>query len=156
MKLFVHIPKTAGTSLRYRLKANLGSRLACDYGPTHPSTHPELKAPAGRSQGELRAALERDGVSVLYGHTRYPLWNEAFSAGEVMSILRHPVDRCISHYQHYLSHGGAPGDSLATGVMTGELSLQEFAAAIQQRNLQAHQLGITEASSVRWATMGCS
>ncbi|WP_231372849.1 hypothetical protein [Thioalkalivibrio sp. ALE9] len=146
LKLFVHIPKTAGTSLRHRLEANLGSRLACDYGPDHPLTHPELKASAGRAQGELRDALERAGVSVLYGHTRYPLWNEAFSTGEVMSILRHPVDRCISHYQHFLSHGGAPEDPLATGVATGQLTLQEFAAAVQQRNLQAHQLGITEAS----------
>lgn len=146
MKLFVHIPKTAGTSLRRRLQAHLGSRLAFDYGPSHKRTHPQLKSPEGRSPGELREALERAGVDVLYGHTRYELWNEAFAIGEVMSIVRHPVDRCISHYQHYRSHGGDPGDSLASRVAAGELTLRDFAAIASQRNHQAHHLGITEAS----------
>jgi hypothetical protein len=32
MIVSIHVPKTAGTSFRFRLEAAFGARLPCDYG----------------------------------------------------------------------------------------------------------------------------
>jgi hypothetical protein len=153
MFLFVHIPKTAGTSLRQRLSERLKDRIAFDYGPRHELTHELLRDPA-RSPSDRRASLEERGVEVLYGHVRYADWRAAFAPAEVVAVLRHPVDRCISHYQHYLTHGGDPADRMADRVTAGELGLREFARTHQQRNLQARCLGIDAATPESLAHYG--
>ncbi len=141
MQLFIHIPKTAGTSLREALQRRYGKRIAYAYG-NHPLTHPILATEEGPR--EKRTALEAQGIELIFGHMHYRYWQHAFDRSEVLAVLRHPVDRCLSHYQHYLSH---PGDTLlADQVQGGEISLQTFAKHPTMTNLQAKTLNINSNS----------
>jgi hypothetical protein len=137
MQLFIHIPKTAGTSLRQELQRHYGERIALAYGANE-LTHPVLQT--RNTPPEQRAALEAQGVELLFGHVRYQYWRSAFERGEVLAVLRHPVDRCLSHYQHYLSH---PEDTpLGRQVQEDGLSLRAFASHPLSVNLQAKILDI--------------
>lgn len=153
MRLFIHIPKTAGTSLRQHLSARLKDRIAFDYGPRHELTH-ELLRDTGPSATEKRTGLEKLGVEIVYVHVRYADWRTAFTPAETVAVLRHPVDRCISHYQHYLSRGGDPADRMAGRVVAGELGLSEFARIDRQRNLQARCLGLDTDTAFKLADYG--
>lgn len=137
MQLFIHIPKTAGTSLREALQRRYGERIAFAYGD-HELTHPVLQD--SNTPQEQRAALEAQGVELLFGHVQYRYWASAFDRSEVLAVLRHPVDRCLSHYQHYLSRPNNTG--LAQKVQQGRMTLQAFARHPQSVNLQARYLHI--------------
>ena len=141
MQLFIHIPKTAGTSLRDRLAEHYRRRIAFDYGPTSPLTHP-LLVDRQRPAQDRRVDLSAQGIELIYGHVRYPHWQATFAQEEVLAVLRHPVDRCISHYQHFLSHDDKNASALAEVVRTGQIGLAEFARHPHMVNIQARSLGI--------------
>lgn len=149
MQLFIHIPKTAGTSLRREMQRRYGERIAFAYGDNE-LTHPVVRS--SDSPREKRAALEAQGVELLFGHVQYPHWQSAFERSEVLAVLRHPVDRCLSHYQHYLS---LPNNSrLAQKVQEGHLTLRDFARHPQSVNLQARYLEIHEDALHRLSEFG--
>jgi hypothetical protein len=64
--VFMHIPKTAGTSLRFALAAQAGKRaVLLDYGPA-PETSPVLRDPAVAA--DLRAHVAAPQGLLLAGH----------------------------------------------------------------------------------------
>ena len=107
--VFVHIPKTAGTSLRNALERVASDHLILrDYG-SDPITTPKLYelAHVRRRPEQFRETFRsgRKGI-LLSGHfpaSRY--WN-AFHAESFATIVRDPVDRVISEYNHYVSYKG--------------------------------------------------
>lgn len=141
MHLLIHIPKTAGTSLRDRLQACYRQRIAFDYGPRNELTHPVL-ADSNRSLRHKRTLLDEQGIELIYGHVKYLEWRAAFAPNEVSAVLRHPVDRCISHYQHMLSYGDEDDSELAAGVRAERIGLAEFACHPDIANFQAQVLCI--------------
>lgn len=83
---FVHIPKTAGTSVRQALEATLSNRLLV----------------LERSENLFFIGYPRwSSVSVAVGHVSLPLF-ALFGAQRWGTCLRHPLARCVSQVQHWL------------------------------------------------------
>jgi hypothetical protein len=125
---FVHIPKTAGTSLRNALEHAFADHLILrDYG-NDAITTPRLREliHVGRSVSGFREAF-RDGSSgiLLSGH--FPAWRywDSFHAESFVTFIRDPVSRVISEYNHFTRYEGwtAP--------------LEEFAATPRFRNVMS-------------------
>jgi len=94
-RVFIHIPKTAGTMVRTAL-SGAGVRVGCLY-PTPPyRSFAQLDA-AGR------AALAR--CPVLCGHEDYLTFSSWLGEDvEYYTLLRNPIDRVVSYYNHALTH----------------------------------------------------
>jgi len=86
--IFIHIPKTAGTTLVKLLERN--------YPPAHRQHFYTKQA----IEKELPKARQKPQLKMLYGHL---FLDEAiFSPDDlyVFTMIRHPVDRVISNYLH--------------------------------------------------------
>ena len=115
MDYFLHIPKTAGTSLLAYLSESIPpDRLFTVY--QHITRR---NAPLHRS----RIGAE----TFFYGHFSYgfhTLWNDA--APRYTTVLRHPVERVASFYRYCASQ---PDHPLHHVILRDRLSLGDFVAA---------------------------
>ena len=129
--LFVHIPKTAGTSLRHGVTEFLGkNRLVLDYGPKQAATSDLVRRwcyPESKPE-KFRTAFDSQGKKFLSGHIRLADYVGGFDLDNVAVFLRDPVQRVISEYRHYVRHYGYQG------------SLVEFAETTAFQNKQARSL----------------
>lgn len=128
----VHVPKTAGTSLRLALREAYGEGLLEDYGD-RPLTHPWWRRRAGAMAAALGRAGRPPGAPCVFGHflalkyrwcrpARFALWT------------RDPVDRVLSRYAHYLRDSAAgDGSHAARGLRPG-LDLDGFLALPNYRD----------------------
>ena len=130
--LFIHVPKTAGTSLRMAARSALGDGLLLDYGPQAPETSEFIRA---RRYGDpplparqLGAQLRARGCALLCGQVGYADYAMCFAPEHVVTVLRDPVERVVSEYHH---HGRLAGL---------QLSLLEFARRVPNRNRQSRML----------------
>ncbi|WOD06162.1 hypothetical protein [Marinomonas sp. GJ51-6] len=105
-KLFVHIPKTAGTSFRHALDEFGG---ACrDYGKNSEETSLLIKEKIYINKDEFLAyeTFLASNYQWLCGHfsvSKYLYW---FLVRDVVIFLRNPIEQLISHYNHVVSHQG--------------------------------------------------
>ena len=90
---FLHIPKTAGTSL-YRIFARQypGGRLVQAYPPL------------AEDAREAAIAAIGSGAEVFYGHLNFGVHRLLGVPGRYLSMLRHPVDRVASYLNHQRTH----------------------------------------------------
>lgn len=157
--LFVHLPKCAGTSVHALLAETAPDRLVVDdagscVAPGVPATVFE-----GRSADPLAALAGR----IVYGHfmpAKYLRNNPAGRPVRVVTILRDPLDRLVSHYRYYTTLREAPvvGDPHLIGRHNAVLeamlrepwSFERFALAEPLRNIYAQYLNRT------WAPMPTS
>lgn len=118
--LSVHVPKTAGTAFRAILEGLHPGRVALDEGHAE-GTYVDLDA------------------RCIHGHFRSAHYLRLTERPMLLAWLRDPVERIVSHYE-FLRR--TPPSALlrnpfGRAVREGRLSLEEFAAAPQVRNLQA-------------------
>ena len=135
----VHIPKTAGTSFRNALKERYGDRLALYYGANDPATHPLLRVSRNALAGRV-PTLEQAGIEVLHGHYTIGTVRNAISdpSRQVITWLRDPVDRLISHYSFIKER--PTKWAFDSEIKSGELSLVAFARKRRIRNMAARYL----------------
>ena len=109
---FLHLPKTAGTTLKDVIEAVYGA----DRVAFLKVGRGELEAFAGRPDAERR------GFDVVAGHLR---WDETgvLPGARVITMLREPIDRLISFY-HYAAK--TPGTELHEAIGRG-LSFEDMA-----------------------------
>jgi len=127
--IFLHIPKTAGTSFRVSASDYFGKKnILLDYGEGSPSTSQEIIAHYYRSNDS--AALHRSGTSkkLLGGHFSLARYREIFPQSPVVSFFRDPVDRVVSEYVHFKNHHGYSE------------SLEDFYRSAEFQNRQHHGL----------------
>ena len=112
-KLFVHIPKTAGTSFR---KALEGSSEVCrDYGKQAQETSALIRE-AVYQEGDHFKAYEDFVASTnewLCGHFPLNKYLNWFSARNVVVFLRDPIEQVLSHYNHFVRYNDFQGDFTA-------------------------------------------
>lgn len=87
---FLHIPKTAGTSIRDWISES-GRFNVCPDGLW--------------SQLLSRDATELKDYSLFFGHFYRHLFRHVAFPLEILTFLRNPFDRALSHYHHVLRDG---------------------------------------------------
>lgn len=94
--IFLHLPKTAGTTLNRIARRHYAPEAVHALGP--------------RAQDEIAAfqALgkrERERVRFLTGHMAFGLHEDLPAPSRYITLLRHPVERVISFF-YYIRHMG--------------------------------------------------
>ena len=99
--IFLHVPKTAGTTLWLILRRQYSPAAvvrcdADDFAPLHALTPPE-----------------RDQTRVFLGHFPFGLHQQLDRPATYVTVLRDPVERTLSRYAHVLRDG--PDDACRPG-----------------------------------------
>ena len=103
--IYLHIPKTAGTSFRKSAEQYFGpDQVLSDYGEQSSSTSEDIRS-AVYAENDL-ASLRETGLEkkFLTGHFSMAKYREIFPDSPVVTFFRNPVDRVISEYVHFSSH----------------------------------------------------
>ena len=119
--IFIHIPKTGGTSLRSLFEDHYGDRLLRVYrsGP-EPRVHPDEIASITAQQA---------GAPAVFGHFAFGIHEHLPGEARYAAVLRDPVMRVVSHYYLYVrrfSRGNTSGNRLEMAIASGELTLADF------------------------------
>jgi len=94
--IFIHIPKTAGTSLR--------QAMASAYKPSerlYLYDAPQLEGAMLRSDFVRLPVERRAELRFVMGHFAFGLHREIPRESRYVVVLRDPVERVVSHYYHY-------------------------------------------------------
>jgi hypothetical protein len=120
MLISVHIPKCAGTSFRHFLHESFGESLWLNYGAifTRDQAGMEVIPPA---------------TKCIQGHFFADAFDDLFPARTLITWLRHPVERVVSNYHHFLRSPDMRDDCCKALHRDG-LNLREFAGLEWMRN----------------------
>lgn len=122
--LFVHIPKTAGTSFRGALEKN--ANVVRDYGEgqEHTSKVVEELIYTQCDKFALKASLAEEDTW-LCGHMHLNKYLALAAPQNIVTFLREPIARVISHFNHELRWG-----------KNTDVTLEEFLKSHRARNSQ--------------------
>ncbi len=101
--LFVHIPKTAGTSFRIAAEEYFGKQNTFyDYSPHSVRTSKEVTDTIYDTNDayKLYSILTKLECSFFAGHFSVLKYTACYDTLNVVSFVRDPVERVISHYNH--------------------------------------------------------
>jgi hypothetical protein len=133
--LFIHIPKTAGTSLNASAEKIFGAdAIERDYGPDVDHTTANVKryiynAPTVDQYGFHEATRDAETKWVT-GHFPADRFLHLFGAQHTISFVRDPVERVISEFRYRQKIG------------TTDLDFKSFYTSDAERNKQHHTIGI--------------
>jgi hypothetical protein len=116
----VHVPKCAGTSFRHVLETIYGPRLWPNYGRVFV-----------REQAQPGCVPE-DAV-VIHGHFMADAFDEVLPRRRLITWVRHPVERVVSNYYHFLRSPDMRDDCCRVLHEKG-LTLTQFAELDWMRN----------------------
>lgn len=131
--LFVHTPKTAGTSFRHALEESLGvDNVFYDYGTVSVVTSQLALEYAYQQRRfpELARVLQRRGGRFCWGgHFSAKKYAPLFQSRNIIMFVRDPVERFVSDYGHHCRVHGYKKD------------LQAFCQEPSTANVQSRYLG---------------
>jgi len=108
--LFVHIPKTAGTSFTRSIEDT--QFVSKDYGPNSPQTSEIIKQYA-YIKNDIYSLKKELSNKWLFGHFSLAKYINLVPIQASVSFVRSPIEQVISHYNHFVSYH-AFKDDLAT------------------------------------------
>lgn len=107
MLLFIHIPKTAGTSFRIAAQNYFGSSNSFfDYGEKNKETSQLIIDTTYKNNDkfQLYKALHNKPNSLLCGHFMLNKYAPLYDAKNIICFVRKPEQQLRSHYEHYVQH----------------------------------------------------
>ncbi len=106
--LFVHIPKTAGTS--FRKSAEIQYPTMNDYGKDNPQTSNSVKGHWYKQQDMylLKKYLAKED-KIFSGHFYSEKYINFVDVRHIISFVRDPLEQVVSHYNHHVKHLGYDG-----------------------------------------------
>jgi hypothetical protein len=106
--LFVHIPKTAGTS--FRKSAEVKYSTVADYGKESIHTSGIVKEYCYKKQDmyALKRSFDKE-KSILFGHFLCQKYIDFVDVRHIISFVRDPFEQVVSHYNHSVRHLGYEG-----------------------------------------------
>lgn len=102
----MHVPKTAGTSFRLELQKNQSVHMVYDYGEKSSETSEALRNIDPKTIMDHDEIFDADKVNFLCGHVHYEKYAHCVPNDCVISVVRNPVERLVSEYQHLRRHVG--------------------------------------------------
>jgi hypothetical protein len=125
--IFVHVPKAGGTSVNQAIRAKYQTMLFADNdSPADPTSKMNLD-PDGLLEewhGQLPGLAARSRA--ITGH----LWIRKYDRAKARlraTVLKHPIDRLISHYFFWLSDVHLPEHPLRSYAIKHRLGIVQFA-----------------------------
>lgn len=115
--IFLHIPKTAGTSLQALIRQQFRPGLVFETDPSDPRK--TMREFPGLPESD------REKYRVILGHLWFGLHRAIPRPSTYITVLRHPVERIISHY-YYVKR--TPGHYLYREVTEKNLGLEAYVA----------------------------
>ncbi|MEM7167901.1 MAG: hypothetical protein AAF581_20785 [Planctomycetota bacterium] len=105
MLIGIHLPKTAGTSLRE----------AIDRTPAQKTTAYLYPDPPGISKEQLLAEFPKRHrkTQLIYGHLRFGLHRDLGVEARYLTVLRQPLARALSIFRHHYRHAHSRWHELA-------------------------------------------
>lgn len=102
--MFVHIPKTAGTSFRASLEKS--QNVVCDYGENSEHTSPVVNNCIYQNSDaySLKVTLAEED-SWLCGHVHLSKYLGLIPPQDIVTFVREPTARVVSHFNHELRWG---------------------------------------------------
>lgn len=132
----VHIPKTGGITFREVLTELAEGRLVHDY-----EDRPLIPRSPWRALAERFRRVELPpGTRVVHGHFVASKYWRAFPEARFVTWFRDPIERLASHY-HYWQREPDPKHPTCRRLLEERLSLAQFAALPEMRNVHARFLG---------------
>lgn len=134
--IFVHIPKTAGTSLRESVISEFGSHnVMVDYGESVSETSNHVVETIYKNK-DMYALLENQ-PKAIFGHVPARKYINLSRYENVITFVRDPIERVVSEYKHVVRHENYNG------------TLSEFANMPRNKNTMHQYL-----SGVPWLALG--
>ena len=142
MIVYIHVPKTGGTSIRMAAAEHFGEdAMLYDYGPDAPRTSPivrELLYDADEPD-HLVEWIHNNGIKFISGHFRMNRYPTLLPEADLITWVRDPVARVVSQHQH------------RTRSLGEKRPLDEWAEKPKWQNLITRQTGTDLA---RFASVG--
>lgn len=107
--IFIHVPKTCGTSFRLAMSRRYGPRVVCDYGEKADETSPAVRATLyGQARHATTQVLRELDTLCYCGHFDYAKTRELLKdfPDRWATFVRDPVQRYISGYNHRVQRYG--------------------------------------------------
>jgi hypothetical protein len=120
MIVSVHVPKCAGTSFKVILKEICGARIWYNYGTIF-------------SRAQARPELVPPGTTFIHGHFLADAFDDLFPDRRLITWVRHPVERLVSNYHHFLRTPDMR-DDCCRALHERKLDLRQFADLEWMRN----------------------
>jgi len=104
--LFLHIPKTAGSSFRKAAETYFNiQNTYYDYGIKSTETHPKILELDYQNQDRFAAGTYiMNHAQFLSGHINFHKYAPFFMAKNIITFLREPSQQIRSHFEHYARH----------------------------------------------------
>lgn len=112
---FLHIPKTAGSTLHKIIERQYSSDEVFTIHGVNPQKHID--------EFKKWTPLDKNRIKVVKGHMNFGLHESIGKPATYITMLRHPIDRAISTYYYVLR---SPSHHLHEYVTSKRISLKDF------------------------------
>jgi hypothetical protein len=146
---FPHIPKCGGTSVKKFIQRS-GLSVFIDYD--HPPSHKKYYKDLSDRRNKEFLQLNFDVFDIVFGH--YPIKRYKHNANVIL-LLRHPVDRAISHFNYWKyvipesNLNAVAKEPLVKSIKDGECDFINFLQSASIDNFYLRYLGELELSDVK-------